>query len=106
MDREPRVFLNKYQLKQSVTIKPAMQEMLKGILNTKELNGLLTTQERVHFMNANKGLTKSNKDRINKVPNQQTLNITVKTNKQQMNNENQSELPTKIDGNSKAFSIT
>lgn len=74
---------------QSVTIKPAMQEMLKGILNTKELNGLLTTQERVHFMNTNKRLTKSNSDRITKVPNQQTLNITVKTNKQQMDNENQ-----------------
>lgn len=73
-------FKKKYQLKQSVTIKPAMQEMLKGILNTKKLNSLLTTQERVHFMNANKGLTKSKRDRINKVPNQQTLNITVKTN--------------------------
>lgn len=83
-----------------------MQEMLKGILNTKELTGLLTTQERVHFMNANRGLSKSNRDRINKVPNQQTLNITVKTNKQQTNNENQPELPTKIDGNSKTFSIT
>lgn len=89
-----------------MTIKPAMQEMLKGILNTKKLNGLLTTQERVHFMSANKGLTKSKRDRINKVPNQQTLNITVKTNKQQMNNENQPELPTKINGNSKIFSIT
>lgn len=89
-----------------MTIKPAMQEMLKGILNTKELNGLLTTQERVHFMNTNNGLTKSKRDRINKAPNQQTLNITVKTNKQQMNNENQPELPTKTDGNSKTFSIT
>lgn len=60
-----------------MTIKPAMQEILKGILNSKELDALPTTQERVYFMKANKGLTKSNRDRINKVPNQQTSNTTV-----------------------------
>lgn len=75
-----------------MTIKPAMQEMIKGILNTKELVPQ-EKKEYIYFMNAHKGLTKSNRQLMKSQTSKHPI-LLLRTNKQTRKNQPE-QLPTK-----------